>query len=143
MFQIYTEDKITNTINRLRENNSWEDFKRDYAYGTLINHFQVERIIQEEKDQKEKDQKEKDRKEKDQKEKDQKETERINKLKEDIKNGSVTELNEDDYRKIKTESGAGPKQFWENNWVFNRDTNKYTYKEPTSSSHDGWLFQNH
>jgi hypothetical protein len=131
LFKIYTEDKITNTINRLRENNSWEDFKRDYTYGTLINHFTVEPIIQKEKDQKEKDAEYK------------KETERINKLKEDIIIGSVTELNEVDYRKIKTESGAGPIQFWGINWVLNRDTNKYIYKEPTSSSHDGWLFQNH
>ncbi len=41
--------KISNTIARLRKKDNWEDFKKNYEFGDLINHPTVERIIEDEK----------------------------------------------------------------------------------------------
>ena len=60
----------------------------------------------------------------------------MEKLEEDITNGRVTELNIADYKRITKQSGDGPKQFWQNNWVWKKEIQKYSYKAPSVSGLD-------
>jgi hypothetical protein len=47
-----TPEIISQTIERLKEKNSWVEFVKDYDFGKFYNHFQVKRIIEEEQKKK-------------------------------------------------------------------------------------------
>lgn len=129
-----TPDKIQNTIKRLKEKKDWDEFEKDYEYGKLLSNFVVKPIIQDSLKKKEEEEKETAQKKEEEEEK-----EILEVLKKNIMNGSVTELNEVDYKKIRKGSGDGPRQFWENNWVLDKEIQKYKYKEKNPSNYvRGW-----
>jgi len=88
-----TEEIIKNTIERLREKNSWDEFIKNYDWGKLISHYNVKRIITEKEKEKEAE-----RLKKNTAELERKKQIEEDKIKEEIKNGTKTELTDEEYK---------------------------------------------